>query len=275
MRTEVLAPVLVLFLALPWVVSLGTEGYTVGMYADNRHVLFQGDSDVYDCIWHFRWIRDCMEQGTDPRIYGDITLAWNNMGWPDLFLSYLFRYGYEISLLVSGLLSAAGGYFLARAWGLGRNGALLAGFIVAWMPVRVIRMYQHYPVASVGYTLLSLAMIRNWVVKSGGRYLSGAFIFSALAVAESFQHGLTVAAGWLITILLSHWKGIRKLALSAVLPGLGCIAGAVWLLSSPGMTGKDPGKDWREPVFWGAELQSYFLPSFMGEPIIADYMPNP
>ncbi len=275
MRTEHLLFVLLLLLVLPFILTPGGGSRTTGMYEDPRHILFTGDSDVYDCIWHFSWIRSSLQEGTDPRVYGNRTLAWNNMGWPDLFLSYLFRYGYGTSLLVATLFSAVSGYFLARAWGLGRKGAIVAGFITAWMPIRSIRMYQHYPVASAGYAIMALAMVKLILEEGRWKYSAGAFLFAGLAVAESFQHGFTIGLGWLLTVLLSRWRGFKITALSAIVPALGCVAGALWLLTSPGLTGNDPGKDWKEAVYWGAEIQSYFLPSFLGRHIVTDYMPNP
>ncbi len=275
MRTEYLFAILLLLIVLPFVLTPTGHSRTVGMYEDTRHILYSGDSDVYDCLWHFSWIKRSLQAGADPRVYENRTLAWNNMGWPDLFLSFIFRYGYGTSLLVSTLFSAVSGYFLARAWGLNRKGSLIAGFITAWMPIRSIRLYQHYPVASAGYAIMALAMIRATLERGGWKHSAGAFLFAGLAVAESFQHGLTIGLGWLITVALSRWKGMKRTLLSASIPALGCVAGALWLLTSPGLTGNDPGKDWREAVYWGAEIQSYFLPSFLGRHIVTDYMPNP
>lgn len=274
MKTEFLLAAVLLSLSIPWIVAAAGSD-TVGMYADPRHALLERDSDVYDCMWHYRWVQQCASNRTDPRVYYGRTLAWNNMGWPDLMLSLLFGYGYDTSLLIGTMFSAVAGYLLARAWGLSRNGALLAGLIVAWMPVRSIRTLQHYSIASLGYALMSLAMIRRILTDGRKRYLALAFVFSALAVAESLQNGLTIALGWLITVLLIKWKGAGRTALSALIPAFGCIAGAVWLFTSPGLTGIDPGKDWREAVFWGAEIQSYFLPSLLGKAIVTGYMPNP
>ena len=274
MNTRVLAAAALIVLGAPWAVSLFAPGI-VGMYADPRHVLFSGDSDVYDCVWHFRWAEDMAHSMSDPRVYHGRTLAWNNMAWPDLLLAVITGWGYQTSLLAATVFSAFAGYIFARAWGLGRTAAVITGLIIAWMPVRTIRMYQHYPVASVGYSLVALAMVRRLLTGSGARYAILCAGFSALAVAESFQHGFTIALGWSLTVLFSGWRGWKRTLLSAFIPALGCIAGAMWPLTSPGLTGTDPGKDWRESVFWGAEIQSYFLPSFLGRHIVADYMPNP
>ena len=274
MRTRTLFLVAIAALSIPWIISSFSPG-TVGMYADPRHVLFQGDSDVYDCIWHFSHVRSCIDNGRDPRLYGERTLGWNNMGWPDLFLASVFHWGYDASLVFGTLFTALAGYVFARSWGLGRNGAIIASLVLAWMPVRTIRLYQHYPVASAGYVLISLGMIRRALVKPGRINLTAGFVFSALAVAESLQHGLTIGLGWLVTIALTSGKNIRRVFLSALVPAAGCIAGALWLFTSPGLTGTDPGKEWQEAVFWGAELQSYFIPSVLGQPVVTDYMPNP
>ena len=274
MNSRMLIGAAILALALPWIIAALSPG-TVGMYADPRHVLFQGDSDVYDCIWHFRWIEDASAQGSDPRVYNGRTLAWNNMAWPDLFLGSIFGWGYDTSLLAGTLFTALAGYVFARSWGLGRNGSILAALVIAWMPVRTIRIYQHYPVASTGYLLISLAMMRRILLSPGKSNLITGFVFSALATAESLQHGLAIGLGWLVTAVLTSGKSSKNTLLSAAVPAAGCIAGALWLFTSPGLTGTDPGKDWREAVFWGAEIQSYFLPSLLGQPVVADYMPNP
>lgn len=274
MKTGLLLLFAILLTVLPWVMTAFSPGVT-GMYEDPRHVLFQGDSDVYDCIWHWRWIDDCIAGGNDPRVYHGNTLGWNNMGWPDLFLAGLFDWGYEFSLFLGSVFTAVAGYFLARSWGIGRNGSIIAAFIITWMPVRLIRIYQHYPVASLGYALGALAAVNHSLRKPGAGGPILAFVLSALAVAESFQHGITIAAGWLLTVSFNRWKGLGRTALSGLYPALGCMVGALWMLTSPGLSGTDPGMDWKESVFWGAEVQSYFLPSLAGTPIVADYMPNP
>lgn len=274
MNRRMLAGVVLAVLCAPWAISLLSNG-TVGIYADPRHALFSGDSDVYDCLWHFRWAGDSADNMCDPRIYHGHTLAWHNMGWPDLMLSVITGWGYQTSLMVATVFTAFAGYLLGRAWGLSITAAVIAGLIMAWMPVRTIRMYQHYSLASTGYALVALAMIRWFLEGTRIRDAVLCAVFSALAVTESFQHGFTIALGWFLTVLFSGWRGWKMTILSAVIPALGCIAGALWPLTSPGLAGTDPGKDWREPVFWGAEVQSYFIPSFLGRPIIAGYMPNP
>ncbi len=274
MNTRVLAAAALMVLGAPWAVSLFAPGI-VGMYADPRHVLFSGDSDVYDCVWHFRWVADCAGSFSDPRSYYGRTLAWQNMGWPDLYSAAICGWGYQTSLLAATVFSAIAGYLFARAWGLGRTAAVIAGLIIAWMPARTIRMYQHYQIASVGYALVALAMVRRFLVGSRTGDAVICAVFSALAVAESLQHGMTIALGWSLTVLFSRWRDWKTTFLSGFIPAAGCLAGALWLFTSPGIQETYPGKDWREPVFWGAEIQSYFLPSFLGRHIVADYMPNP
>lgn len=274
MKTGILLSVVLLALTLPWLILLSGENRTVGMYANENDTVISGDSDVYDCLWHFSWIRESRSTNTDPRDYFGRTLAWHNMAWPSLFISWISGTGYHLSLLVSSLLTGLAGYFLARSWGVGRNGAILAGLIMVWMPVRLVRMYQHYQIASVASAVFALGMVRKWLTHSKTTFLILAFVFSALAVMECFQHGVTIALGWLITVFLSGWKGWGKTALSGTVVASGCAAGALWILLSPGMTAVNPGVDWRESVYWGAELSSYFLPSILGNPITTGYMPN-
>ncbi len=274
MNSKLLLIILSALLLLPWAVTFLTSGETVGMYARNLHVLVEGDSDVYDCIWHVHWIRTAVKGGFDPRVYGNVSLAWHNMGWPDLFISLITGSNYNVMLLLGSLFSALAGYLLARSWGLGTIGSLLAGFIIAWMPVRVIRMYQHYPIASIGFLLMSMLFLRKWVVEKGRSNLIFLVMFSALAVMESLYHGITIALGWLITSFVLGKKYAKRSLFAGVLAGTGCIIGSLWILSAPGAFGQNPGKDWKEAVFWAAEPQSYFLPSFLGNPLVLDYMPN-
>ncbi len=274
MNTKHLLVFLAALFLLPWAVTLIGSNETVGMYARNEHVLVQEDSDVYDCIWHVHWIRSAIAERLDPRVYEDISLAWHNMGWPDLFFSCVTGSNYNLMLFFGALFSAFAGYLLARSWGLGRNGALLAGFIIAWMPVRVIRMYQHYPVASIGFVLLTMYYLRKRVLEGGGKNLMLLILFSAFAVMESLYHGVTIASGWMISSIFMGRRYAKRSIIAGIFAGAGCIIGSLWFFTAPGALGQNPGKDWKEAVFWAAEPQSFFLPSFLGNPIIPDYMPN-
>lgn len=247
----------------------------IGMYACPEHALLEHDSDVYDCVWHVWWVRSALDSASDPRVYYNISLAWHNMGWPDLFFSYITGTGYNGMLLFGSAVSAIAGYLLARSWGTGRNGSMLAALIIVWMPVRVIRMYQHYPIASIGYVLLTMYFVRKHILYRGWRNLTFLLVFSVLAVAESLYHGLTIAAGWLITTVLTGREHASKALKTGIVTAAGCVIGSLWLFSAPGAMGENPGKDWREAVFWAAEPQSFLLPSFLGKPVVTDYMPNP
>ncbi len=274
MNTKCLLILLAAVFLLPWAVTLAGSNGIVGMYARDEHVLVQGDSDVYDCIWHVHWVRSAFTGGIDPRVYGDTPLAWHNMGWPDLFFSYITGSSYNLMLLSGALFSAFAGYFLARSWGLGKNGSALAGLIITWMPVRLIRMYQHYPIASIGFVLLVMFFLRKWVLRGGIKNLILLILFAAIAVMESLYHGITIAFGWLISSFLTGREYTRRSLIAGLLTGAGCLLGVLWFITTPGALGQNPEKDWKEAVFWAAEPQSYFLPSFMGNPLILDYMPN-
>lgn len=245
------------------------------MYLDKPHTLIENESDVYDCLWHFWWIRTALNNSEDPRAYGDITLAWHNMGWPDLFFSYVTGAGYNLMLFLSALFSGFAGYLLARSWGLSRNGSLLTGFIIIWMPVRVIRMYQHYPIASIGYVLLTMYYLRKRVLEGGRKNLIMIILFSVLAVMESLYHGLIIAMGWFITSFLTGEKHWRRSFTAGALAAAGCIIGSLLFFTAPGAFGQNPGKDWKEAVYWAAEPQSFLLPSVLGQPVVPGYMPSP
>ncbi|PIE51736.1 hypothetical protein CSA37_05065 [Candidatus Fermentibacteria bacterium] len=271
MKTEALLAVVVLLAALPW---FTVSGQTVGIYADQSDTVVNNDSDVYDVIWQFSHVRNSLRRGTDPRLYGEHTLAWHNMPWPSLLAGALTGWGYSASLIISSLFAGTAGYFLGRSWGLGRNGALVAGIVIIWMPVRLIRVYQHYTLASTGFVLCVLVTVRRWLERGKLRYLLLSMPLSVLAVAEGLQHGFTLGLGWMLTAFFTEWKGWKRFLLSAVLPAAGAAAGFLWLLSFPEALSANPGMDWTEAVYWGAEIQSYFLPSLLGEPVTAGWMPN-
>ncbi len=274
MNTRILFFILFLLLVLPWLPVLMSSTEIVGMSARDEHVVYPGDSDVYDCAWHVHWVHTALREGNDPRVYSGLSLAWHNMGWPDLFISLITGNSYDLMLMFGALFSAFTGFLLARSWGVGKSGSLIAGFIVAWMPVRLIRMYQHYPIASIGYVLASMLFIRNWTLNGGKKNFILLILFSCFAVLESLYHGITIAFGWMITSFLMGRKYVRRSMITGVLAGAGCLLGSLWFFTAPGALELNPGKDWKEAVFWAAEPQSFFLPSFAGNPLILDYMPN-
>ncbi|RKZ03761.1 hypothetical protein DRQ21_04795 [Candidatus Fermentibacteria bacterium] len=275
MNTKALLILLVSALILPWVVLLLTQNGVVGMYLQRPHTLIEKESDVYDCIWHFWWVKTAVNNGEDPRVYGEETLAWHNVGWPDQLFAYISGAGYNSMLFVASLFTGIAGYFLARSWKAGKNGALLAGFIMVWMPVHVVRMYQHYPIASIGFVLMVFFFAKKWITTGDRKNLVFITVFSILAVMESLYFGLVVASGWLITSFLSGKKYLKRSSVAGIAAGAGCIIGSLWLLTSPGAFDQSPEKDWKEAVYWAAEPQSFVLPSFLGQPLTTDYMPSP
>ncbi len=273
--TRILLAFLCLLFILPWILFMTTSNGAIGMYLDKPDAILGNESDVYDCLWHFWWVRTALDEGADPRAYGGTTLAWHNMGWPDLFVSYITGAGYNFVMFLSAVFTAIAGYLLARSWGLGRNGSILAGFIIVWMPVHLIRMYQHYQIASIGFVLLVMLFLRKWTHHGGVKNLVLIGILSVLAVMESPYHGITIAIGWLITAFLAGSKYWKKSLFAGAAAAAGCILGSLWLFTAPGAFGQNPGQDWKEAVYWAAEPQSYFLPSFLGNTVVPRYMPNP
>jgi hypothetical protein len=267
--------VLSFFFVLPWFTYfINTQG-VIGMYLDTRHVLIENESDVYDCLWHFWWVRTALDSGSDPRAYGETTLAWHNMGWPDLFISYITGAGYNVMLFFGAIFSALSGYLLARSWGVGRSGSIAAAFVIVWMPVRAIRMYQHYPIASIGYVVMTLLFVKKWIQEGSLKNAVFIVVFAALAVMESLYHGLIIVLGCLLTFILSGRKPIKEYLIAGTAVTAGCIMGSLWLLTAPGAFGQNPEKDWKEAVYWAAEPQSFVLPSFLGNPVVPGYMPSP
>jgi len=273
-RYKILLFLLVLCFLLPWIITAYAESGVIGMYTELPDVILSNDSDIYDCLWHFWWSSFSLDNGLDPRSYGGLTLAWHNMGWPDLFISYITGFGYNFILFLGSLFAGFAGYLLAREWGLGKPGALLSGFIIIWMPVRLIRMYQHYPIASIGFVLLTLFFIKRYFSTEKKVYFIWIFLFSGLAVTESLYHGFTIAVSWVISFFLSKKVKPSLFWKAGIIAGAGCIIGSLWLFTSPNAFTVSPEKDWKEAVYWAAEPQSFFLPSFLGKPLLFDYMPN-
>jgi hypothetical protein len=274
-NTKYLLVLLLSAVVLPWMVLLLTQNDAIGMYQEVPHSVIENDSDVYDSLWQFWWVKNAVNNGEDPRAYGEETLAWHNVGWPDQLFAYISGAGYNIVLFVSAVFAGFAGYLLARSWKLGVNGALLAGFIMVWMPVRAVRMYQHYTIASIGFVLMVFFFARKWVTTGDRKNLIFTTVFSVLAVTESLYFGLVVAFGWLLTSFMSgneHWK---RSAVAGIAAGAGCVLGSIWLFTAPGASEHNPEVDWKDAVYWAAEPQSFVLPSFLGQPLTPDYMPNP
>ncbi len=275
MNTRILFSILFLLLILPWVVFWVSQDSVVGMYLQKPHTIIENESDVYDCLWHFWWVKTAINRGEDPRSYGSTTLAWHNIGWANQFFAYISGAGYNLMLFLSSVFSGYAAYLLARSWSIGKNGSLLAGLIVVWMPVRLVRMYQHYPIASIGFILLVFYFINKWVSSGSRKNLIFIFICSVLAVMESLYHGLIVGVGFLIVVFISGKKHWRRYAVAGSLAAAGCMTGSLWFFTAPAALGQNPGKDWKEAVYWAAEPQSFLLPSVLGKPVTQGYMPSP
>jgi len=274
-NTRILFSVLCLFLLLPWAVFLTSQNRVVGMYLQKPHTIIENESDVYDCMWHFWWVRTAIDNGEDPRAYRGTTLAWHNIGWLNQLFAYISGAGYNFMLFASSLFSGYAAYMLARSWSIGRNGSLITGIIVIWMPVRLVRMYQHYPIASIGFILLAFFFMRKWMSGGGRKNLIFLFICSLLAVMESLYHGLIIGTGFLIVSFISGKNFWKRSVAAGALAAAGCMIGSLWFFTAPEAFGQNPGKDWKEAVYWAAEPQSFIMPSILGEPMIQGYMPSP
>ncbi len=275
MRTRYLFFLLLTVFFIPWVVLLiQGEGF-IGKPAAEADVLFAGDSDVYDGVWHFWWVGTALQNKTDPRIYLGNSLAWHNMGWPDLFFSYLTGSGYNLVLFFSTLFSAFAGYMLARSWGIGKSGSLITAFIIAWMPVRLIRVYQHYMLAGIGFVVLALYGFRKGFLSGKGKYDFIVLISTFFALMQSLSFSLILAVGYVITAILTKKARLkRKLFLGFVSLAGGVIA-LIWFFTAPLAFDTSPEMSWTESVHWAAEPLWFLFPSFLGKPLVIEAMPNP
>lgn len=275
MKTKYLLVVLSAFFLLPWAVLLLDSDGIVGMSAAEADVLFSGDSDVYDGMWHFWWVRTALGSGTDPRIYNGNSLAWHNMGWPDLFFTWITGSSYNFMLFAGSLFSGWAGYLLARSWGTGKTGSLLTAFIIIWMPVRLVRVYQHYMLAGVGYVVLALYGFRKGFVSGKRKYAVLLFFSTILTVLQSLSFLLILAAGYVVTFVLTKGVSLKRKLIIALVAFAGGIVALTWFFTAPSVFNTSPEMDWKEAVHWAAEPHWYLFPSFLGQPLVIDTMSNP
>ncbi len=275
MNTRYLLFFLSTLLLLPWLIFAFAGTGIVGMPAERADVLFAGDSDVFDGVWHFWSVRTSLDNGQDPRISDIGSLVWHNIGWPDVFLSFITGFSYNMVLFIGTLFSALAGYLLARSWGIGKAGSLVAGFIIAWMPLRLVRVYQHYMLASAGFVILSLFGVRRVLLETDKKYSILLLLTSFLALMESLYSVLIIAVGFLITAILTKNAGMKRVLFAALALSLGAALALLWFFTAPEAFSTNPSVDWKEAVHWAAEPQWFILPSFLGEPLVLDTMPNP
>lgn len=277
-------------LTFPWIAVLGS-GYPVGVPGDPADMAFSGDSDVFDGVWHFWWVRKAVSEGSDPMFCPLIyhprgaSLAFHNVGWTStLFMSLPGMprdpvRALNMALFLGTLLTFAGGAFLARRWDARWDGALVAGMIMALMPSRTAHVLQHYMVAQIGWVLLALGFFTWYLRKGRGLVFIGVFAF--LAVLESFYHGLLLTAGAAAASLLQPekpapgrlfrgWTGIAA----------GFALAFLWFIPRGGPFFLES-MSWREAVHWSAEPVSYGMPSSLGLagrlaglPLKYPWMPN-
>lgn len=263
----------VLAVTAPWPGALAGND-PVGLPGDPSDMAVAADSDVYDCVWHFWWTRRALSSGTDP-IFSPVvfyprgaSLSLHNIGWTSALI-----YGatgipgspvaaLNLSLFLGTLLTFAAGTLLAREWGAGAEGALLAGMIMALMPSRIAHLYQHYMIAQIGWTLLSLFFVTRHLRRGKGAVPAG--LMAAVATLESFYHSVFLILGFFVILILSGRKtDRRRAAVSGISVVAGVLLGLTWFIPRH----QPPPVDhftWREAVHWSAEPRSYLLPSPFG-----------
>ena len=272
------------------VLAGGLDGF-VGVTMPDPPV--PGDSDTYEQAWHFWWVGTSIRAGTDPRVCpliglpGPGSLAGSNIGWPDAVLFGLLcgsdlRCAAFLSLLCGTLLAASAGFLFARSWGLGAAASALAAVMSAWAPARAAHVLQHYHVAGFGWVLLSMALLRIFLVR-GRPWLLPAFALSLLlASMQSAYHTLFGALGSFLVALATIASRRVPAARTASASGAFAVAMVLSYLffeSFPG--GMPPVMDRAEAVYWAAEPASFLLPSPFGIPWVLSgagpamsWMPN-
>lgn len=277
----------------PWIGLLHSgEGSPVGLPADPADVVVQGDSDVYDAVWHFWWTEKALSESLDPMFCPLVfhprgaSMSMHNIGWPSTLAiaNPLFSIdpvsALNTALFFGTALVFAAGVLIARQWGAGWDGAFLAGFIVALMPSRAGHLYQHYMIAQMGWAMLSLYFFTDYLDRQGrGLILAG--LFAGLATLESLYHVLFVFLGATAVMILRKGGFTKATAFRALTSlTIGVALAGVWFIPRNVGTAGDP-MSWREAVHWSAEPLSYLMPSPFGLagvvfslPLKHSWMPN-
>lgn len=276
---RLLAAAAILLLLIPFLIHFIFNGEDIaGELADEA--IISGDSDVYDCVWHFWWVGKALRMGADPRFcpltfYPEgATVAFQNIGWPDTWLMALTGLSeknpvtaYNLSILFGTILAACGAFWAARQWGLDTVGCFFAALALAWLPSRIAHMGQHYQIASLGYLAFSLGSIRAWLTEGKAWQLILVVLFSLLACLESAYFAMLGGFGLLATILLSlNEMDHKAYRICMLVPAFlaSVIAAGAFFMTSPGLGSDTPALSWREAVYWAAEPQSWLLPSPYG-----------
>lgn len=256
-----------------------------------RDPVVPGDSDVYEHAWHFWWVGSSLRAGEDPRfcpLAGPAPgtgLAAQNIGWIDaaLFGTAMPEKpasALSAALVAGSLVCLAGGWAFARSWGLPSAGAAFAACCVVWAPPRTAHLLQHYQVASFGWVLLALALLRSWAAGAARRGSPALFVLAGAAAGlESPYHTVFLAAGSAVTLILSRPRAKTALAASAAVLASVALAFAFYE-AFPGPL-PDVSEGWRASVLWSAEPVSFVMPGPFGVlgrlfsvPVRMPWMPN-
>lgn len=256
-----------------------------------RNPVVPGDSDAYEHAWHFWWVGSTLGAGGDPRfcpLAGPAPgtgLAAQNIGWIDAAIFGTAMpdrpsAALAAALAAGSLLCLAGGWAFARSWGLSAAGAAFAACCMVWAPPRTAHLLQHYQVASFGWVLIALAMLRSWAAGTARRGSPLLFVLAGAAAGlESPYHTVFLAAGSAATLILSRPPARKALAASAAVLASAAIAWAFYE-AFPGPL-PDVSEGWRASVLWSAEPVSFVMPGPFGVlgrlfsvPLRMPWMPN-
>ncbi|MBD3369888.1 hypothetical protein GF402_05940 [Candidatus Fermentibacteria bacterium] len=284
-------PVLLLVLCAPYLLNMGLRGGLVGTAMPDPEV--RSDADVYDGVWHFWWVKRALTEPTDPRFSELLdhprgaSVVFQNVGWPDCTLMLPLTaispvLAYNADLILGTLLTALMVGLLAREWGVGVSGAVIAGLVAAWLPSRTAHVVQHYQLANLGWLAGSMLFARRAVRRgdAGDTALAGLFIL--LSLMQSPYFAPLCALGVLVAVVSVRGRPLRWrriISVAAIWMGAALLAGLFYLTG--GRSGAELEMGWREAVYWSAEPQSFVLPSpfgllgrSLGLPLRLSWMPN-
>jgi len=235
--------------------------------------LVEGDSDVYDGVWHFWWTDYSLKNNLDPRTCtvidspDGVSMAYQHIGWVDTFAASVLGIppvtAYTLSLYFATMLTALFAYLLAKSWGACLTGSVFTALAIAWMPSRMAHLMQHYQLANIWYLIAALWLCREFLNRDRNWKVLVPFLFAAsLAVLQSPYQGVLVGFGLLATAYIGRFP-VRKTIILISVYIISLVPFMIMLFTAPGRLG-ELSMNWREAIYWAAEPQSFILPSPFG-----------
>ncbi len=186
---------------------------------------------------------------------------------------------YNVLILLSFFLTAAGTYFLAKElWGT-RPGALLAGIVTAFCAYRFTHAGGHLSIVSTQwipffFLFLERTIKRQRIVDG---VLAGVFFGLASLVTWYYAFMTPIAAIFYVAVRV-EWLGDRETLKRLVVSGATAVVTALVLVipfvipyAKATSTGAMTGREWEEKQAFSASVADYFIPS-VSHPVWGQWM---